>query len=119
MRAVYSPAWLLLTAALIITRQTAGAQDLAPELLYQKTLPSVLTLRVENRSGEKFVGAAFFAVKEDVAVTAWHVVHDAARVTAKFPDGTSCDVEGYLDKDEVKDVALLRIPSKGHTLATI
>jgi S1-C subfamily serine protease len=60
------------------------------------------------------VGAAFIALTNNVAVTAWHVVHDASRVTAKFADGTTCDVEGYLDKDEVKDVALLRIENKAH-----
>jgi S1-C subfamily serine protease len=82
-------------------------------------LPSVLTLKVESKSGERYVGSAFFAVKENVAVTAWHVVHDAAKVTAKFPDGSTCDVDGFLDKDEVKDVVLLRIPSKGHAMAVI
>ncbi len=119
MRAVYTPAWLLLTVALLATRQMAGAGDLAPELLYQNTLPSVMTLRVESKSGEKYVGAAFFALQENVAVTAWHVIHDAAKVTAKFSDGTSCDVTGYIDKDEVKDIALIRVENKNHPLVTI
>jgi len=114
MRAVYSPAWLLAIVALLATRQPSGAQELAPELLYQKALPSVMTLKVESKSGERYVGAAFFAIKDDIAVTAWHVIHDAAKVTAKFADGTTCDVNGYIDKDEVKDVALIRVENKTH-----
>src|SRR5690349_2117865 len=113
MRAVLPPACLIFMAALLFTRQASGADDLAPEILYQKVLPSVITLRVESKSGDRYVGAAFLALKENVAVTAWHVIHDAARVTAKFSDGTSCDVEGYLDKDDVKDVALIRVENKG------
>jgi serine protease Do len=113
MRAWYPPTWLLLAVTIFATHQFSGAQDLPPELLYQKVLPSVMTLRIENKSGEKYVGSAFLAVKENVAVTAWHVIHDAIRVTAKFPDGTTCDVEGYLDKDETKDIALLRVENRG------
>ncbi|HMJ91833.1 MAG TPA: serine protease [Candidatus Acidoferrum sp.] len=119
MRAVLSPACLLLAVTLIATRQSAGADELAPELLYQKVLPSVMTLRVESKSGERYVGAAFFAVKDDIAVTAWHVIYDAAKVTAKFPDGSSCEIDGYIDKDEVKDIAFIRVPTKGRPLATI
>lgn len=113
MRAVISPAGLILLALLLLTRQAPGAQELSPETLYQRALPSIITLRVESKSGEKYVGAAFFALKDNIAVTAWHVIHDAAKVTAKFPDGSTFDVEGYLDKDEVKDIALIRVENRG------
>lgn len=114
MRAVFFPAWLLLTVALFATRLQTGAEELAPELLYQRVLPSVMTLRVESKSGDKYVGSAFFSIKDNVAVTAWHVIHDAARVTARFPDGSTCEVDGYIDKDETKDIALLRVENKSH-----
>src|SRR4051812_28226855 len=104
MRAVFSPACLFLTAALLVTRQSSGADEFASEILYQKVLPSVITLRVESKSGDRYVGAAFLAVKEHVAVPAWHVIHDAIKVTEKFSDGTTADVDGYIDKDEVKDI---------------
>lgn len=116
MRALSPFARLLLTVALIATCHAGGAQELAPENLYQQTVPSIMTLRVETKSGEKFVGAAFFALRENVAVTAWHVIHDAVRVTAKFSDGTSCEVQGYMDRDEVKDLALIRVEKKGARL---
>jgi S1-C subfamily serine protease len=111
-------AWLCLTVALFATRPATRAQELSPETIYQRVLPSIITLRVESKSGEKFVGAAFCAFREGVAVTAWHVVHDAARVTANFADGTSFEVEGFLDKDELKDIALIPIASKGRPLAS-
>ena len=103
--------WMVMAASFGFAL-TSSAQELAPELLYQSTVPSVLTLKIETRSGDRYVGAAFLAIKEGIAVTAWHVVHDAVKVTAKYADGTSFDVPGYLDKDETKDIAL--IPVRGH-----
>lgn len=78
-----------------------------------------MTLRIESKSGEKYVGAAFCALRDGVAVTAWHVIHDAARVTANFADGTSFEVEGFLDKDEVKDLALIPVKSQGRPLVLL
>lgn len=99
-------------AALLVCGSILRAQDLAPEILYQRLLPSIVTLKVESRSGERYVGSAFLAIQSGVAVTAWHVIYDAAKVTAKFADGTTCDVTGFIDKDETKDVALLPIDGR-------
>jgi S1-C subfamily serine protease len=94
----------------------AKAQELSPEQIYEKSLPSVLTLRVENKSGEHYVGTAFLAMKDGIAVTAWHVIFDAAKVTAKFADGASCEVSGFIDYDDTKDVALIKVDSKARPL---
>lgn len=87
------------------------AAELSPEKIYAQALPSVLTLQIENKAGEHYVGSAFLALKGGVAVTAWHVVSDAVKVTAKFSDGATCDVAGFLDYDETKDLALLQVDS--------
>lgn len=87
----------------------ARAQALKPEDIYQKLLPSVMTLEVENSRGEKFVGTAFFAISENVAVTSWHVVSDAVNVSAKLSDNRVLDVTGLIDKDERHDLALIRV----------
>src|ERR1051325_3524553 len=114
---VFAPARLLATVlALTGLCWSASAQELSPETIYEKALPSVLTLRVENKSGERYVGTAFLAVKEGVAVTAWHVIFDAVKVTAKFSDGASCDVTGFIDYDDAKDVALIKVDSKQRPL---
>lgn len=92
------------------------AVELSAEKIYEQTLPSVLTLQIENRVGERYVGSAFLALQSGVAVTAWHVVSDAVKVTAKFSDGTICTVAGFLDCDETKDLALLQVDSGSRPL---
>lgn len=82
---------------------------LEPEEVYEAVLPSVLTLQVEARNGSRFVGTAVLALEPGVAVTAWHLVQDARTVQAHYADGTPCEIVGVLDRDEVKDVALLRL----------
>jgi len=83
-----------------------------PEKLYQRVLPSVMTLEVESQSGDKFVGSAVLALAEDAALTAWHVVADARSVWAVFADGQRVKVIGCIDRDEGRDVALLKLEKR-------
>ncbi len=120
MRNLLLPARTLATAAFITGWSLLSpAQELPPEEIYAQTLPSVLTLRVESKSGDRYVGSAFLALKEGIAVTAWHVIYDAIKVTAKFSDGASCDVTGFIDYDETKDIALIKVDSKERPLLSI
>lgn len=120
MRYLSIPAQSLATAALLAGWVSLSpAQELSAEKIYAQTLPSVLTLRVESKSGDRYVGSAFLALKDGIAVTAWHVIYDAAKVTAKFSDGTSCDVTGFIDYDENKDIALIKVDSKDRGMLTI
>jgi S1-C subfamily serine protease len=120
MRYVFTPARSLAIAVFIAgSALLLSGQELLPEQVYQKSLPSILTLRVENKAGERYVGSAFLAVREGIAVTAWHVIHDAVKVTAKFADGSSSDVQGFLDYDEAKDIALIKIDAKLRPLMTL
>ena len=100
--------WLVLWLA--CTVKPAGLRAaLSPEKLYQKVLPSVMTLEVENQSGEKFVGSAVLVLADDVALTAWHVVSDARKVWAVFADGQRVNVTGCIDHDGLRDLALLKL----------
>jgi len=92
----------------------AAAQVLKPEEIYQKLLPSVLTIQVANSQGERFVGAAFLALDKDIAVTSWHVISDATNVTARLADDRPVSVIGLVDKDEKHDLALIRLDSGDH-----
>ncbi len=85
---------------------------LAPEKLYQKVLPSVMTLEVENQTGQRFVGSAVLARANDVALTAWHVIADARSVWAVFADGQRVRVIGCIDHNGVRDLALLKLEKK-------
>jgi len=85
---------------------------LTPEKLYQKVLPSVMTLEVKSQSGEKFIGSAVLALADDVVLTAWHVVADARSVCAVFADGQRVNVIGCIDYDSGRDLALLKLEKR-------
>jgi len=97
-------AWALAPAGL--------SAALTPEKLYQKVLPAVMTLEVETRSGERFVGSAVLALADDFALTAWHVVADARSVWAVFADGQRVAVIGCVDHDGSRDLALLKLEKR-------
>ena len=93
---------------------------LTPEKLYQRVLPSVMTLEVESQSGEKFVGSAVLALADDIAVTAWHVIADARTVWAVFADGQRMKVIGCIHQDALRDLALLKLERpRSHGQATL
>jgi S1-C subfamily serine protease len=100
----------LALAAVVLTgvAASAQAQEIKSEELYKKVLPSVMTLTVDKQ-GTMYSGTAFLSIKDGLAVTAWHVVKGATRVTAKFATGEEFDVSGLVDKDEKRDVALVRV----------
>lgn len=98
---------------------TACADAPQPEQLYKRLLPSVMTLTVQKADGSTATGTGFLAVKEGLAVTAWHVVRNAKSVTAKFSDGEEFEVPGLVDKDETRDVALIRVKEFGRPLLTL
>ena len=110
--------WSLCIAGACAPASLHGA--LTPEKLYQKVLPSVMTLEVESQDGEMFVGTAVLALADDLALTAWHVVADARSVWAVFVGGQRVKVIGYVDCDVRHDTALLklekRLPQRQATL---
>jgi S1-C subfamily serine protease len=83
--------------------------ELQPEDLYSAVSPSVVALEVENVAGRQFIGTAFLALGDHLAVTAWHVIHDARRVEARFADHQRVKVLGVVDKNEKLDLALIRL----------
>ena len=120
MRNLPTPAKSLAIAAFIVgSALLSSAEEWPAEKIYAQSLPSILTLRVESKSGDRFVGSAFLAIQEGIAVTAWHVIYDAVKVTAKFSDGTSCDVAGFVERDETKDVALIKVEAKDRPLLSV
>ena len=96
-------------AVLLVFARLASAQVLPPEEIYHRLVPSVLTLQVANSQGEHFVGSAFLALDNGIAVTSWHVISDATNVTARLADNRFVSVRGLVDKDEKHDLALIRL----------
>lgn len=114
LRAVVSAASLLLVVV-----SSALADELKSQDIYKQSLPSVMTLKVLKSNGDNVLGTSFMAVKEGMAVTAWHVVRDAKTVTAKFSDGQEFESSGLVDKDEKRDLALIRVKVFGKALLPV
>jgi serine protease Do len=102
---------ILATAAVCWNPMGVLADSMTAEDIYTHVLPSIVTLKVRNSSGDTFTGSAFLAMAQDVAVTAWHVVQDAVEVTALFSDGERSPVAGVIDRDELRDLAIISLKS--------
>jgi hypothetical protein len=92
----------------LATQQRSPTGNLTAEELYKKVLPSVMTIVVDKPKGGS-QGTAFLVSKDGLALTAWHVVKDGRRAVAKFSDGEEFEISGLVDKDEKRDLALVRV----------
>src|ERR1051326_3344704 len=98
---------------------TAGSVEIpSPTDLYSKIVRSVMTLQVKS-STEVRVGTGFVIDSNGLAVTSWHVVYGAQHVSARFSDGEEFEVSGLVDKDEQRDLALVRIKVFGKPALTL
>ena len=101
--------WVIALVVLLFSLISGGralAQD--AQVVYKKALPSIMTLKVYKRDVIS-TGTAFLVIKEGYAVTAWHVVKGALSAVARFSDGQEYEVIGLVDKDEKRDLALIRV----------
>lgn len=97
---------LSIFAAVAMSGQTPTLDAAA---LYKKTLPSIVRIETLEADGVRSQGTAFLAIKDGLAVTCWHVVRNAESAKIKFSDGEEYEVSGLVDKDEKRDVALVRV----------
>jgi S1-C subfamily serine protease len=87
--------------------------QIKPEALYKSALPSIMTLTVTKADGKEFQGPAFMLTDSGIAATAWHLVDGANSASVRFSDGEEFEVSGLIDKDEKRDLALIRVKSFG------
>jgi S1-C subfamily serine protease len=78
-----------------------------------------MTLKAELGDGKIATGTAFMALREGMAITAWHVVSGAKRVTAKFSSGEEFEVSGIVDQDVKRDVAIIRVKTFGKPMLAL
>lgn len=81
-----------------------------------RALPSVVILKVQKTDGTEMTGNGFLTIRDGVVATAWHIVSNAKRVTARFPSGDEFECSGVIDKDETRNVALVRIKVFGRPM---
>jgi S1-C subfamily serine protease len=103
----------MLATALLLA--AAPKQDLTADALYKRAVPSVAAV-VTEKNGKRYHGTCFLAIKDGLAVTAWHVVDKATKVTLTFSDGEQVEATGLVDKDEQKDVAIISVKVAGRPL---
>lgn len=87
---------------------TAGHAIELPELAEQ-TRPSVVHLSVLDASGREIATGSGFFVAQGRIATNEHVVGRAHGVIAKLSDGRELPVDGLLDADRDRDVAVLQV----------
>lgn len=115
--------WILILSLWVLQVVTPGIalsqEEVSPEGIYKESLPSIMTLTVEKRNGTVATGTAFLALQDGIAVTAWHLVADAKKVSARFATDEVFDVSGLVDKDEKRDIALVRVKVFGRPLLAL
>ena len=100
----------IISLLLITSRDCWGGDEL------KKTLPSVITLKIETKDNRTVNAMAFLAIENGVAVTSWQAISNAKRVTARFPNGEEFGLPGLIDKDPKHNLALIKIKVFGRPL---
>lgn len=107
---------LLLAAALTC----AQALALNAEQIYRQASPAVMTILVYGPKGEALGNGTGFLVDADgTALTAYHVIRDAAKATARFSDGATCKILGVVAFDESRDIAVVRVEETKRPFLTV
>ena len=112
--------YILIALAMLLAAPLASwGQETIPAGAGPKILPSVAILNIQRADGKPAIGTAFLGVKDGMLVTALHIIRDAVRVTATFPNGEEFDCSGIIDKDERRNLALIRIKAFGRPMLKI
>lgn len=105
---------LVLSVILILfTKNYIQSQEFTTQQIYEKCLPSIVTLKVIKIDGSLGTGSAFLISEDGLAITAWHVAENSKAILAKFSDGEEFEVSGIKDKDVSRDICLLKIKCFG------
>jgi hypothetical protein len=101
---------------ILVSSHPIFAQGKAPDVIYREILPSIVTLSVNKADGSTVSGSAFLAVDNKVAVTTLSLLENATGAVATFSSGEEFDVSGIIDKDEKRNLAIIRIKVFGGPL---
>ena len=110
---------LIMFALLLTVPLACLGQEPDPANARPKILPSIVVLNIQRSDGGTLTAAAFAGIKDGVLVTALHIIKGAVRVTATFPNGEEFDCAGVIDKDERRNIALIRIKAFGRPMLKI
>lgn len=100
---------LVLSLCILQSKQERGTEN--AQQIYKRISPSVMTLTVQRADGSEWNGTAYMCLRAGIAATAFHVIKDAVKVVASFSDGQKVESVGFIDGDEDRDIALIRVGS--------
>jgi S1-C subfamily serine protease len=109
-------AMVTLSLMLAILLQSAHAQSPETGGLSGRILPSLVQLSIQKQDGRTILANGFLTVKDGVLAAAWHSVRDVKGIVARFSNGEEYECTGVIDKDEKRNVALIRIKVFGRPM---
>ena len=107
------PLLLALLAVLVLTGAAAQRAVYDGERIYDNSSGAVCYVRSLTEAGAlKTAGSCFIISADGIALTASHVVRDAASVHVVLPSGEELSGVTVLEADAMTDVAVLRLPAR-------
>jgi tetratricopeptide (TPR) repeat protein len=103
---------LIFVVALVLIPFRAAAQTEEANAILGQAGSSVIALVVYGPDKAEILKGSALALSEDVAVTAYHVISQAAAVEGFNIKGKKVKIEGILGVDKAHDLALLKLKSK-------
>lgn len=91
------------------TGLSSPAQAPAAGELSARILPSVAQLSIQNSDGTRTVANGFLTMKDGILAVPLHLVGNARAIVARFSNGEEYECTGIVDRDEKRNVALVRI----------
>ena len=104
---------LFIAAMLMLGLSPAIAAEqnaLAMSLVFQRSLPSILSITVRDHNGVLRRGSGFFVNDNGLFITGFNVVENAQRITVRSEDGWIYTVNDVIALAKERDLALLRVP---------
>ena len=87
---------------------------LTTQEIYDKCLPSVVSISVSSAEGGSGIGSGFILSEDGYIITANHVVDDTTSINVILSDGSSYTAR-VVDGNEFTDIALVKIDASGLT----
>ena len=112
---------ILIALAMLLTAPLASwGQEMIPAGMSPKILPSAAILNIQRADGKPAIADGFaLASRTGCSSRPCILSRNAVRVTATFPNGEEFDCSGIIDKDERRNLALIRIKAFGRPMLKI
>ena len=118
----YMAAVLLLVAAMLAQNapSTNKGRHLDIPAISRQANGSIVSIVMSDKDGHPIAqGSGFLISIDGQVVTNYHVIKNGSSAVIKFPDGTFFAVDGVLDSDKDRDVAIIKVHGNGFKALTL